>query len=333
VGGLMRNTASEKVEIIRLVEQSDVAVKRTLAELGIARSTFYAWYRRYCQAGYDGLSERKPQPRQFWNRIPDAVREQVVTIALQRPELSPRELAWHITDCEGYFISESSTYRILKACDLVTSPVFEVVSAKDRFENPTTRVNQLWQIDFTQLQVVGWGWYYLCTVLDDYSRYIVAWRLSPTMTSEDARATLELAVERTGVTAIKVELRPRLLSDNGSAFIAEPLAKYLASKHMSHIRGAPYDPQTQGKIERYHRSMKSVVKLDNFYFPWELEQAIASFVDYYNQQRYHEALDNLTPADVFFGRREEVLNRRQQIKQQTLAQRRQQNLSIVFQTG
>jgi putative transposase len=254
-----------------------------------------------------------------------------ISYRLERPELSPRELAWHLTDAEGYFISESSAYRILKANDLVTSPVFEVVSAKDRFDHPTTRVNELWQIDFTQFKVVGWGWYYLCTVLDDYSRYIVAWRLAPTMTSADAQATLDIAVERPGVTRIQVEYRPRLLSDNGSAFIAEPLAKYLREYQIGHVRGAPYHPQTQGKIERYHRSMKSVVKLDTFYFPWELEHAIASFVDYYNHHRYHESLDNLIPADVFFGRREEVLNRRQQIKQQTLMARRQQYLSALFQ--
>ncbi len=325
-------TASEKAEIIRLVEQSELPVKRTLAELGIARSTFYEWYRRYRQRGEKGLDERRSQRRQFWNRIPAAVREQVVQIALERPELSPRELAWHITDHEGYFISESSVYRILKACGLLTSPAFEIVSAKDKFDQPSTRVNELWQIDFTQLKVVNWGWYYLCTVLDDYSRYIVAWRLAPTMTSDDAKATLDSALAATGIEHIKIELRPRLLSDNGSAFIAEPLAQYLRKYKIQHIRGAPYHPQTQGKIERYHRSMKSIVKLDNFYFPWELEQAIANFVDYYNHHRYHESLDNLTPADVFSGRREEILRQRQAIKQHTLMQRRQIYLSGSLQT-
>jgi putative transposase len=320
-------TQAEKLEIIRLVEQADVAIKQVLNELGIARSTFYAWYRRYQTGGYAGLADHRSQPRQFWNRIPDGVREQVVQIALERPELSPRELAWHITDTEGYFISESSTYRILKANDLVTSPVFEVVSAKDVFEHPTTRVNELWQTDFTQLKVVNWGWYYLCTVLDDYSRYIVAWRLAPTMTSDDVKATLDQALAHTGVAHVKLEHRPRLLSDNGSAFVSDELAKYLAKYHLTQVHGAPYHPQTQGKIERYQRSMKSVVKLENFYFPWELHQAIASFVDYYNQQRYHESLDNLTPADVFLGRAQEVQIRRERIKQQTLIARRQQYLS------
>ena len=158
----------------------------------------------------------------------------------------------------------------------------------------------------------------------------MAWRLAPTMTAIDARATLNMALEAAGLDA---DQRPRLLSDNGSAFIAEPLAIYLRGQSIEHVRGAPYHPQTQGKIERWHRSMKAVVKLENFYFPWELEQAIASFVDYYNHQRYHESLDNLTPADVFYGRGEEVLNRRQQIKQQTMDQRRQQNLSDLSQTG
>jgi transposase len=122
------------------------------------------WYR----AG--GLANRSSQPRQFWNRIPDEVREHVVEVALDQPEQSSRELAWSITDHEGYFVSESSVYRILKANDLVTSPAFQVVSASDRFENPTTRVNEMWQTDFTQLKVVGWGWYYLCTVLDRQRR-------------------------------------------------------------------------------------------------------------------------------------------------------------------
>ena len=327
----MRYTQAEKLEIIRLVEQADVSVKQVLSALGIARSTFYEWYRRYQTGGYDGLADHRSQSRQFWNRIPDAVREQVVQIALERPELSPRELAWHITDTAGYFISESSAYRILKACDLVTSPVFQVVSAKDQFDQPTTRVNELWQTDFTQLKVVNWGWYYLCTVLDDFSRYILAWRLAPTMTSGDAKATLDQAVAQTGVAHIKIEHRPRLLSDNGSAFVSDELAKYLAKHHLTHVRGAPYHPQTQGKIERYHRSMKSVVKLENFYFPWELEHTLASFVDYYNHHRYHESLGNMTPADVYLGRAQEVQLRREQIKQQTLIARRQQYLPSFIQ--
>lgn len=330
---MTRYSQAEKLEIIRLVETSELPVKQTLAELEVPRSTFYDWYRRYAEAGYDGLAASQPQRQQFWNRIPDAVREQVVAAALAQTELSPRQLAWQFTDREGYFISESSVYRILKSCDLVTSPVFQIVSAKEAFDNPTTRVNELWQTDFTQFKVLDWGYYYLCTVLDDFSRYILAWRLAPTMGSADVEQTLNIAVTKTGVAQIKVAHRPRLLSDNGPAFVSDALRQYLRRQQIQHIRGAPYHPQTQGKIERWHRSMKSVVKLEHYYTPEALEAAIASFVIYYNTQRYHESLDNVTPEDVYLGRREAILMQRQQIKQHTLRQRRQDYLQSVYLSG
>jgi putative transposase len=327
----MRYSQAEKMEIIRWVETSEQPVKRTVAALGVARSTFYDWYQCYSEEGYEGLANRSTQPHRIWNRIPEAVRVQVVELALEQPEKSPRELAYHIIDTWEYFVSETSVYRILKSYDLITSPSFEIVTASDRFKHPTKRVNELWQTDFTQFMVMGWGWYYLCTVLDDFSRYILAWRLAPTMGTTDVEATLNVAVEYTGVTQVKVAHRPRLLSDNGPAFVSNPLAQYLKSYRMKHIHGRPHHPQTQGKIERYHRSMKSIVKLDTYFYPWELEQAIADFVVYYNTQRYHESLDNVTPADVFFGRHQEVLSKRAIIKQQTLHQRLQQHLQMTAQ--
>ena len=329
MGRMTRYSQAEKLEIIRLVETSELPVRQTLAELDVPRSTFYDWYRRYRQAGTEGLADQAPQRQQFWNCIPQSIREQVVEVALEKSDLSPRQLAWHLTDTQGYFISESSVYRILKAYDLVTSPVFQLVSAKDRFDHPTTRVNELWQTDFTQFKVVDWGYYYLSTVLDDYSRYILAWRLAASMGSTDVEKTLQLAVAKTGVEHIPVQHRPRLLSDNGPAFVSDALKQYLQRYQMQHVRGAPYHPQTQGKIERYHRSMKSLVKLDLYYSPSELEQAIASFVCYYNTQRYHESLDNVTPHDMYFGRYTAVTTQRERIKQQTLQLRREQYLQAI----
>jgi putative transposase len=327
----MRYSQAEKLEIIRLVEESELPLKRTLDELEVPRSTFYRWYDRYQAAGYDGLADQKPGPQQFWNRIPDSVRQQVVEVALERPDQSPRQLAWHLTDTEGYFISETSVYRILKSFDLITSPVFDVVKASDKFKNPTKRVNEMWQTDFTQFKVYGWGWYYLCTILDDFSRYILAWRLASTMAATDVQDTLQIAIDKTGLQHIQVEHRPRLLSDNGPAFIADALKDFLKPYQIDQIHGRPFHPQTQGKIERYHRSMKSIVKLNTFFFPWELEQAVADFVVYYNTQRYHESLDNLTPEDVYLGRTQALLTQRQRIKQQTLQQRRRIHLQNVMQ--
>ena len=323
----MRYSQSEKMGIIRLVEASGLSVQKTLRELGVSRSTFYDWYRRYLEYGYEGLSNRKPMARKFWNKIPENVKDQVVDFALKYPEKSPRELAWYITDNEGYYISESSVYRILKACDLITSPAYILISAKDKFEHPTRRVNELWQTDFSYFKIIGWGWYYLSTVMDDYSRFIIAWKLFSSMSATDVQETLDMALERTGVEQVKVNLKPRLLSDNGPCYISKDLREYLEKRAITHIRSRPYHPQTQGKIERYHRSLKNVIMLDNYYFPEELEQAIREFVEYYNYHRYHEALNNLTPADVYYGRGKKIITQRMILKEETLQTRRVQNLN------
>ena len=118
----------------------------------------------------------------------------------------------------------------------------------------------------------------------------------------------------------------RLLSDNGPYYVSGELETYLARHGMEHTRGAPYHPQTEGKIERHRRSMKNVVKLDNYYSPWELEGAIGRFVERYNHRRYHELLDNVTPADAYHGRRDAILTRREKIKKKTMARRKRQNL-------
>ena len=254
------------------------------------------------------------------------MRQRVVDAALADPAKSPRELAWQFTDRERHFLSESSVYRILRAEDLITSPAYVVLAAGKTFVHPTHRPNELWQTNFTYLQVVGWGWYYLPTVLDDYSRYILAWALRTSMQAADVTETLDLARARAGVDRVRVVHRPRLLSDNGPCYISQELADYLDTHGLTHTRGAPYHPMTQGKIERYHRSMKNIVKLEKYFSPWELERALARFVEDYNHRRYHESLQNVTPADVYHGRRLEILERREKIKQRTLAARRKENL-------
>ena len=321
----MRLPGSEKLEIIRLVEQSHLPARRTLEILGIRPSTFYRWYDRYRAGGPETLEDKSSRPDRVWNRIPDAVRERILDMALEVPELSPRELATRFTDAEGYFVSESSVYRLLKAHDLITSPAFVVIKAADEFKDKTTAPNQLWQTDFTYLKVIGWGWFYLSTILDDFSRYIIAWKLCTTMRADDVTDTLQLALTASGCASARVVHKPRLLSDNGSSYVSGDLAKWLEDASMDHVRGAPCHPQTQGKIERWHQTLKNRILLENYYLPGDLEAHIGRFVDHYNHRRYHESLQNLTPADVYFGRGQTILLQRERIKRETIRKRRLQH--------
>jgi len=317
----MRYPASEKLEIIRTVEASHLPVRQTLAMLGIPGSTYYQWYARWVDGGLDALADRSPRPGSVWNRIPDAIREDFVEFALEHEDLTARELAVRYTDEKRYFVSESSAYRILKAADLLTAPAHVVIRAADEFRDKTSRPNELWQTDFTYHKVIGWGWFYLSTILDDFSRYIIAWKLCTTMRAEDVTETLNLALAASGCDSAEVVHKPRLLSDNGSSYVATDLADYLEDKGMEHVRGAPHHPQTQGKIERWHQTMKNRVLLENYFLPGDLERQIGAFVDYYNNRRYHESLGNLTPADVYHGRGSKILKMREEIKKRTIRKR------------
>ena len=172
----MRYPATEKLEIIRIVEQSHLPAKRTLDQLGIARRTFYRWDDRFLEGGPEALEDRPSAPSRVWNRIPAKIHDQIIELALEQSELSPRELAVRFTDEQRYFVSEATVYRLLKAHDLITSPAYAVIKAADQFHTKTTRPNQMWQTDFTYFKIIGWGWMYLSTVLDDFSRYIIAWK-------------------------------------------------------------------------------------------------------------------------------------------------------------
>jgi transposase InsO family protein len=295
----------------------------------VPRRTFYRWYDRYLTEGTDGLVDRAPMPKIVWNRIPDDIREALHKMALDKPELSPRELAVTFTDTKGYFVSESSVYRLLKSYDLISSPAFIVMKASNEFKDKTTAINQMWQTDFTYFKIIGWGWMYLSTILDDFSRYIISWKLCSTMKTSDVTDTLNMALEASGCDQVSVIHKPRLLSDNGASYISAELADYIEDNNMSHVRGAPYHPQTQGKIERWHQTLKNRILLENYFLPGDLEHQIEAFVEHYNHHRYHEALGNVTPADTYFGRAQSIIKRRERIKKRTIEHRRLQYRKAV----
>jgi transposase InsO family protein len=315
----MKMEPDEKLEIINIVLASSDSIANTCKALGVARSTFHSWLKPYRKYGFEGLQPKKRTSRQ-WNKIPEPVRKLVVDVALEHTELSPRELATKITDEMEMFMSESSAQRILKERGLTRVVEHYFVEASNQFENKTIVPNQMWQTDFTQFKIIGMGNYYLSTVIDDFSRYIIHWEICTNMQAEDAQRTIATALTKV---KLKKGQTPILLSDNGSGYIAKSFKKYLAEDvKMKKIYGSPGHPQTQGKIERWHKTMKSKVKLQNYYSIEELENAIEEFVQYYNYERYHEALKNCTPYQVYTGQDQKVLKKREMLKKQSINQRK-----------
>jgi len=183
----------------------------------------------------------------------------------------------------------------------------------------------MWATDASYFRVVGWGYYYMVTVMDDYSRSILTWKLQLDMTSDSLIQVVQLAIDATGMTEVPLEDRTRLLSDDGRGYVSRAFRDYLGLVGIRHILAAPYHPQTNGKPERYHQSIKQDVNQVPYEVPGDLEVATLGFLDYYNHRRYHKALSNVTPDDVLHGRRRGILIRRRGVKAQTLQWRQRYN--------
>ena len=244
--------------------------------------------------------------------------------ARESPEWSSRQLATWITDYLRLSVGESTVYRLLKREGLVKPPEMQLVAGKE-YQRKTSGPHQMWATDASYFRVVGWGYYYMVTVMDDYSRSILAWKLQLDMTSDSLIQVVQLAIDATGMTEVPLEDRTRLLSDNGSGYVSRAFRDYLGLVGIRHILAAPYHPQTNGKLERYHQSIKQEVNQVPYEVPGDLEVATLGFVDYYNNRRYHKALGNVTPDDVLKGRRDGILIRRREVKAQTLRWRQRYN--------
>lgn len=315
----------QRLEIIRQIENFGANRRKTLEQLGIPESTYYHWRDMFRRNGIEGLTKEAPVAKRIWNRLLPEEEKRVVEVAKHHPELSARLLAVKITDTEGFSVSESKVFSLLKAAGLITPrPLPEMPAAKE-FRRKTKAPNELWQIDGTNLFVVGWGYYKLIPVLDDYSRKVLAWDLLPDESGQSASAVVEMAVEATGIKDLSEDKRPMLLSDNGPGFSSELLAGHLAAHGIRHIFGKPYHPQTQGKVERLNRTVKSRVCLVVHTSPDSLKGSLAETFTEYNA-RPHEGLKNVSPNDVYDGRRDEILEARRETKRRSLERRKAYNL-------
>ncbi len=306
-----------KADIVERVESQTGRKRQTLMEMGVARSSYYRWRH---------LKEPKPRARP-WNRVTPNEEHRILAVAREFPELSSRQISVWVTDNEGFAVSESTVYRILRREGLVKRAEFETAAARE-YHTRTSRPHQMWSTDCSYFKVPGWGYYYLVTVMDDYSRFILGWKMQIDMSANSLIEVVQQAVDVTGMTNVPVIDRTKLLSDNGSGYVSRAFNDYLRLVRIDHIRSAPFHPQTNGKIERYQQSLKKQVNQLTYELPSQLEKAIADFVDYYNYRRYHKALGNVTPADVLYGKREAILKRRKEVQVSTIGRRRNYNQSL-----
>ena len=319
-------TPEERRDILATVEQHPGRKKELLFKLGISASTYYVWRKRQ----EDGLplEGRPSRPKGGWNRLTELEKEEILSAAKDFTAKSARELAIWLTDNRDFSVSESTVFRLLKLHGLVQPRPREERPATKEYHHKTTRPNEMWQIDGTQFKIPAWGFYKWIPVEDDYSRRIIAHRLKDAETGENAADVMAEALENIGIENLPADRKPVLLSDNGSAFISKVLGNFLKSQGVRQIHGAPLHPQTQGKVERLNRRIKDLVNFTPYDSPMELEKALDEAVKAYNNAP-HEALKNVSPIEMYEGRQEEILARREAKKLWTIEMRKAVNMPLA----
>jgi len=318
----------QREELIRDVEKIPRQRSRLLKELKISRTTYYRWRRAYDESGIEGVIRGKPVAKRIWNKLLPEEEARIVKIAKGHPELSPRLLAIKITDEEDFSVSEAAVYRVLKDNNLIAPrPLPEMPAAKS-WKHKTKRPDEIWQCDATNLFIAGWGYYKLIPVQDDYSRKIIAWDIRPDETAFTFSDIVEMGLEQARKQGhlLENEPMPSLYTDNGPGFTSKIMADYLACHGIRHILGTPYHPQGRGKIERFNRTIKGKLCLVVYCSPEELKKATGEAITVYNATP-HESLQNVSPDDVYAGRKEAILEKRREKKRLTLERRKQYNLN------
>jgi len=273
--------------------KTDIFAAVFIAWVGITPSKFYDWKRRYGKVN----EHNHWIPRDFW--LEDWEKEAIITYYHQHPNEGYRRLTFMMLDDNVVAVSPSSVYRVLKSADLLHKWNRKTSSKGDGFKGPK-KPHEHWHIDVSYLNILG-TFYYLCSVLDGYSRYIVHWEIRESMTEADVEIILQRAREKIP------GARPRIISDNGPQFIAKDFKEFIRVSGMSHVRTSPYYPQSNGKIERWHQSLKTECIRSNCLLSLsDARQVVLNFVEYYNTRRLHSAIGYITPDDKLEGREKQI---------------------------
>lgn len=321
-GDYTKVPADDKLDIIRFIQACPWPVKKSLQVLGLARSTFYDWLDRYRQYGFRGLVGLPRPPIIPENKLLESERAQIIATAKSLPLEGYRKVATYV-ERDGVYASRTTVYRILSQAGLLVKRKTRKRTAGERYVQEPTRPGELWATDISYIFVEGYGFFYLFSVLDTCSRYVIHWELRPTMTTEDAMQVVRAAVRKAGITPAH---GLRLLHDNGTQFVSRQFKRFLKDLKIEQVRTAYRHPETNGRLERFHLTLKeATVRLQSYAAPAAARAGIEDFMYEYNTQRPHQALDYVTPASVHFGYADELRLVRQQKRELARANRVAEN--------
>jgi transposase InsO family protein len=270
-------------------EKTEMGAGQFITWLEVTASKFYSWRERYGRVNeHNGWV-----PRDFW--LEDREKQAVIGFHLKNPLEGYRRLTFMMLDADIVAVSPSSVWRVLSQAGLLRRWNGTASKKGTGFQQPS-EAHQHWHIDVSYINIAG-TFYYLCSVLDGYSRFIVHWDLRESMTEADIEIILQAAKEK------HPQAKPRIISDNGPQFIARDFKEFIRVAGMTHVRTSPYYPQSNGKLERWHKSLKSeCIRPGTPLTPQDGRRLIQQYVDHYNIVRLHSAIGFVTPADMLAGR-------------------------------
>lgn len=293
----------------RWSQRTEIALVRMTGWLGVRSSKFYDWRSRYGKAN----EHNAWVPRDHW--LEPWEKAAILEFERQYPREGYRRLAFMMLDANVVAVSPSSVYRVLKQAGRLEGWNRKPSRKGTGFEHPL-RAHEHWHVDVSYINVCG-TFYYLCSLLDGYSRYIVHWEIREQMTEADIEVILQRARERFP------EVHPRIISDNGPQFIAKDFKEFIRICGMTHVRTSPYYPQSNGKLERWHKSLKSECIRPGT--PLSLDDArrlVAGYVEHYNAVRLHSAIGYVAPADKLAGREPAIFAERNRNLDEARARRK-----------
>jgi hypothetical protein len=277
----------------RWSEASEIGAGRFVGWLGVTASKFYDWRQRYGRVNeHNGWV-----PRDFW--LEDWEKQAILAFHWKNPLEGYRRLAFMMLDADVVAVSPSSVWRVLSSAGLLRKWNAKPSKKGTGFEQPP-EPHQHWHVDVSYINIAG-TFYYLCSVLDGFSRSIVHWDLRESMKEADIEIILQSAKEK------HPQARPRIISDNGPQFIAKDFKEFIRISGMTHVRTSPYYPQSNGKLERWHKSLKAeCIRPSTPLTPEDARRLIQQYVDHYNTARLHSAIGFVTPADMLARRQKQI---------------------------